>query len=354
MNKGSLLRADRRIDYRLVERVFQAALEQVSDRRTQFVREQCVGDAELENEVLGLLAAFEQPAKVLETPVDRLYASLAAESVARILRAGEIDGFRVERLIGEGGMGAVFLAYDPELNRPVALKTLPFLGSKTEREIELFRREALATSAVSHPNVTHVYKFGQSDGLFYIAMEFVDGQSLREVIDGGISDLDFAIKTCLRLADVLDAVHAAGIVHRDIKPENVMLTRRGHLKVLDFGLAVDRSLNNGINVLPVGTAAYLPPEFFFGGELDHRTDLWSLGVILHEMLTGKRPFIGRNNTELIEAICTMDYRAPEISRGIPVLNSLIESLLIKNPEHRISNAKAVMQELRLARRVLLN
>ena len=222
----------------------------------------------------------------------------AATSVGR--RFGH---YRILSLLGAGGMGEVYLARDTRLGRPVALKLLPARFTDDEERVRRFEREARAASALNHPNIITIYDIGAHEGAHYIATEFVDGRTLKQHAAEARPDLTEALGLALQIADALAAAHEAGIVHRDVKPENVMVRRDGYVKVLDFGLAklAERAVSEGDPVgqsataltetgAVMGTYAYMSPEQALGREVDSRSDIFSLGVVLYELVYGKPPF----------------------------------------------------------------
>ncbi len=275
-----------------------------------------------------------------------------------------ISHFRILEKLGAGGMGVVYKAVDTRLDRAVALKFLPDNMAQDSQALERFRREAHAASALTHPGICTIYDIGEQDHRPFIAMEFIDGETLRQHIHGQALPLAEILELGIQLADALDAAHGEGIIHRDIKPSNVFVTKRGQAKILDFGLAKlapkdflqlnpedspSKPVQESVSVVGVisGTPAYMSPEQVRGDDLDQRTDIFALGLLLHEMATGRQAFSARTGGALIEAILT---RTPAPARTlnpeIPAqLEEIINKCLEKDRNLRYASAEAVRSDL---------
>jgi serine/threonine protein kinase/tetratricopeptide (TPR) repeat protein len=273
-----------------------------------------------------------------------------------------ISHFRITEKLGAGGMGVVYKAVDTRLDRPVALKFLPDSMLRDSQALERFRREARAASALNHPGICTIYDVGEQDGRAFIAMEFIDGETLRTHIHGKPLPLQETLKLGIQIAEALDAAHAEGIIHRDIKPANIFVTKRGRAKVLDFGLA--KLVRKGVatpdadfggevpdstSIVGIisGTPSYMSPEQVRGDNLDARTDIFSLGLLLYEMATGRQAFSGSTGGMIIEAVLT---RSPVPARTInpdipPRLEELVNKALHKDKEHRYQHAVDIRNDL---------
>ncbi|MEP7273785.1 MAG: serine/threonine-protein kinase, partial [Acidobacteriota bacterium] len=309
-----------------LEDLFHAALQREPDERAAFLDEGCGGDAELRLEIGALLASLEEAGDFIEqAPLAGAISSIVDESTHdaeqkavpdRPLIGRRVGRYEIQSLLGAGGMGEVYLAHDLMLDRRIAVKILPAQFPEDEEQVQRFEREARAASALNHPNIITIHEIGQDADRHFIATEFIAGQTLRSRLAAGQINAGEAMKIAVQIASALAAAHSAGIIHRDIKPENIMVRPDGLVKLLDFGLAKPLHTEGPLGKAPLplvvnlqtdpkmlmGTLAYLSPEQVRGEKVDHCTDIFSLGIVIYEMLAGTRPFTGADATAVCEAI----------------------------------------------------
>lgn len=340
--------------WKQAKQLYDAALRMEPDERSPFLLENCGGDEELRIEVESLLECSEEVESFLEKPaVGEMAEAILAQ---RSLAGQKILQYNVIELIGAGGMGEVYLAEDTRLKRRIALKILPSSLSENKRFVQRFEREACAASALNHPNILTVHEIGEKDGINFIASELVKGETLRERLNSGKGlELSETLSIVLQVAAALRAAHESDIIHRDIKPENIMVRDDGLVKVLDFGLAkltgsnktVDSDEETVMNTVPgmiMGTAAYMSPEQARGRETDARTDIWSVGVVLYEMLTGSLPFAGETASDTMASILMAE--PPPIGPQIPAeLTGILKKALQKDAGDRYQKVKDLILDL---------
>ncbi len=284
-----------------------------------------------------------------------------------------LNHYEIRSLLGAGGMGEVYLAQDTQLDRQVALKILPEHLASDEQRMRRFVQEARAASSLNHPNIITIHEVGKSGSAHFIATEFIDGMTLRQLVNNRRMTLREIFDIVIQIASALTSAHAAGIVHRDIKPENIMLRSDGYIKVLDFGLAKlaeeaeeagahrpsdpDAPTKTTIKTDPgivLGTALYMSPEQARGLAVDARTDLWSFGVVLFEMITKRKPFGGATPSDIIAAI--LEREPPQLARYVPnvpaELERIVSKTLAKDTEERYQTAKDLLIDLRRLKRQL--
>jgi serine/threonine protein kinase/tetratricopeptide (TPR) repeat protein len=338
--------------WRRVQAIFDAALETSPEHRAALVNARCVGDADLQDEVMSLLQAHAQTGAV-----DRLERQLLAPALEQVRAQPSVEPGRtiahyvVLDTLGAGGMGVVCRARDERLHRLVALKFLPPHLASDEPSKRRFLVEARAAAALEHANVCTIYEIGETDGQLYLAMPLYDGETLQARLARGPLPFDQALGISREIASGLAAAHQNGIVHRDVKPSNIMLLPDGRLKILDFGVAKIKDVTMTATGTPVGTVAYMSPEQTRGEPVDLRADIWALGVVLYEMVTGRLPFTGENATAVAYAIVTREPAPPSSLReDLPAgLDDVIATALAKVPERRFPSAPEMIRALEAAR-----
>ena len=343
-----------------VERLYHSALESRPGDRAVFLQQACEHDEELRLEVESLLACQEKAADFIESPaLEEVAQLLTKEEIEKssprsLLPGTSISHYRIEEKIGAGGMGEVYRAHDPRLGRDVAIKILPEAFAADADRLRRFEQEARAAAALNHPNIVAIYDVGTSaHAIPYVVSELLEGETLRVCLQRGPLPVRKAMEVGAQIAQGLAAAHDKGIIHRDLKPENLWLTKDGHAKILDFGLAklmpedqlrtemATATVTETTSTKIMGTLGYMSPEQVRGQTVDQRTDIFSFGAVLYEMLSGRRAFRGATPADTISAILTRD--PPELtsdSQSFPgVISGIVRRSLEKNPNDRFKSAR---------------
>src|SRR6266496_2108463 len=343
--------------------LFDEAMTRGPNERIAFLEEACEGDRDLRKQVERLVKSHEKSGDFLKSSAFEVAPELLIDEPTGHLIGQSIGHYRIESLLGIGGMGEVYLARDERLGRKAALKLLPKHLTADETQLSRFKTEARSASALNHPNILTVYEIGAEGNRQFIAMESIEGVTLRASIARGRIKPHAALEIAVQMASALTAAHEAGVVHRDIKPENIMLRPDGYVKVLDFGiaklteqrLASDNHTGETTAVLQtrpglvLGTGHYMSPEQARGRKVDGRSDIWSLGVVLYEMVGGSPPFRGETPSDCIASILTTE--PPPLSGVLPdvppKLESILQEALRKNSDERYQTIKEMLADLRI-------
>ena len=347
-----------------VKALFDSAVELEPGERVPFMERSCGSDRELRRDVEGLLSSFDNSDSFLEQPAANQVAGLILEPKEVVAAGDTFAHYKIVRQIGVGGMGEVYLAEDEKLDRRVAIKILNEQFGKNDSHLERFIREAKAASSLNHPNILVIHEIGVSSNVNFIVSEFVDGKTLRDMMGSSELTLKSILDISIQIGGALTAAHGAGIAHRDIKPENIVVRPDGYVKVLDFGLAkllrpenlfVDgeketAKLNRTAQGLIMGTVNYMSPEQARGADVDERTDIFSLGVVIYELLTGSTPFRGDSMSETFANLINVEPQPIGRSANVPdELQRIVSKTLQKDKNDRYQTAKDLFSDLKALR-----
>ncbi|HEX7296714.1 MAG TPA: protein kinase, partial [Pyrinomonadaceae bacterium] len=353
--------------------VFHAAVALRPAERRAYLDRACDGNESLRQAVESLIRSHEETSNFVDAPAYEAAADMLADN--HEFKSGQsVAQYQIRSVLGEGGMGRVYLAHDTKLDRKVALKILPSQSAANQESMRRFTQEAKTAAALHHPNIAQIFEIGEHDNTRYIAMEFVAGDTLRTLLSRRRIDLKRGLEWCAQVAAGLSAAHRQGVIHRDIKPENLVVTPTGQVKILDFGLAkltVNQSDGSGsselttrymgsdnqANTVPgviMGTVSYMSPEQARGEKVDQRTDIFSLGVVLYEVVTSNRPFAGKSTIDTLHAILNQEPTRPtESNPQLPVeLEEILEKALAKEPSERYQHAGDFEIDLRRLKRAV--
>lgn len=348
-----------------IDELFHVALACSPARLDGFLRKVCAGDQQLRLEIESLVSSHQNAESFIESPPGDLAAELLGLHEDGLKPGQQIGNYKIVRQLGSGGMGEVYLADDPRLNRKIALKVLPPHFTINPYRVHRFEREARAASALNHPNIVTIFEIGRSDNAHFIATEFVDGKTLRQLMNEEPFTLGEALNVVIQVAGALTAAHAAGIVHRDIKPENIMVRADGYVKILDFGLAklADSAITNAELETPtllqsspglvMGTVQYMSPEQARAKKVTVRTDIWSLGIVLYELLAGRVPFSGETPSHAMVSL--MEDELPPLTDYANVprdLDCIVTKALRKNQKERYQTTTRLANDLKDLKREL--
>jgi len=349
--------------FKTIEEIFRAALDQEPPQVDAFLKAACEGDEALQRKVEALLTSRQKAANFIETSAVGLATRIIQNCQGPSFIGRTFGHYKISESIGTGGMGEVYLATDIIAGRNAALKLLPMRFACDTGRLKRFQQEAHSVVALNHPNILTVYEIGEDHATHYIASELIEGETLRQRLTGGRIQLSEAVDVAMQVTSALAAAHGAGIVHRDIKPENIMLRPDGYVKVLDFGIAklaesafaeatadgaesTTLAQTNLGSIL--GTVRYMSPEQTRGAQVDKRTDIWSVGVVLYEMFTGQAPFTGDTPAEVMSSI--LEKEPPPLGSYVahtPVeCQQIINKTLRKNPEERYQSVDELLQTLK--------
>lgn len=343
-----------------VKGLFDAVVELSPDERKSFLNQSCGNDVELRREVESLLESSEEAKSFMESPAVAEMADVI-EGKSKKLEAGKsFAHYEIINQIGVGGMGEIYLANDKKLERKVAIKILNEKFAKHQSNLERFTKEAKAASALNHPNILVIHEIGESENAHFIVTEFVEGETLRQILNGKNLKVSETLDITIQIANALVAAHIAKIVHRDIKPENIIIRPDGFVKILDFGIAKlveqkaigfeDETVNQNETAkgIILGTVNYMSPEQAKGEKIDERTDIFSFGVVLYEMIAGRTPFAGDSTSETFANLINFEPQPlSRFSSNVPdELDQIVAKTLHKNKDKRYQTMKVLLADLK--------
>src|SRR5215472_6269939 len=345
--------------WKIIEDLFHQCLEMSPESRAAFLAEQCGSDTELRSQVEALLESASKPFTVVNDRIVNAARDFVAAGTGRNVTVGKlISHYEIIAWLGAGGMGEVYLAQDTRLKRKVAIKVLKPSRIDDARGMRRFEHEALAASALNHPNILTIFEFGNDQGIHFIAAEYVEGETLREKLAKGKLEPLVAVDIAAQIAKALVAAHSARIVHRDIKPDNIIVRNDKLVKVLDFGIAKLAESQSSQSIVParagvsvsqagavVGSAKYMSPEQARGQSVDGRSDLFSLGIVLYQMLAGKVPFDGHTATDVMAEILKGTPPGLDSLDVPPRLIEITDKALCKDRVFRYQSAKEMLADL---------
>jgi serine/threonine protein kinase len=349
-----------------IEGLFYQALDLEADTRPAFLDHACQGDERLRKEVDDLLQYADKSVDLLESAVRNAAHEFIQPAAPKLASGTRLDHYEIVRLLGAGGMGEVYVAQDIRLKRNVALKILRQDFTRKAPALRRFEQEAQTLSALNHPNIVTIFEFGEVDDRHFLVEELIEGESLRDAIEGGELEFRHTIDIAVQVSTALSAAHASGVIHRDIKPENIIIRPDGLVKVLDFGIAKLEETPAGVsrdeartpqpaNTEPgmvLGTLKYMSPEQARGFEVDARSDIFSVGAVLYEMATGRPAFSGETSSDIIADI--LKTEPPALTEGpaavSPEFQKIIDTALSKDRAKRYQTAKELLTELQALQR----
>ena len=330
--------------FRQVRKLFLEALQQEPEQRDDFLQRACAGDQALQQELASLLAEHDKKDHFLEPSAPDVKTEAAMEGQS-------IGPYRIDREIGRGGMGVVYLAQDRRLHRSVALKALAPALVVDPNQKERLQREARAAASLSHPSIATVYALEEFEGDLYVVSEYVRGKNLRAHLEEGPLATTTLLGVAVKIAKGLVAAHEKGVIHRDLKPENIVLSEQGDVKILDFGIALLAGQDPGTERLTemgtlLGTPAYMAPEQLEGQTIDFRSDIFAFGILLYELASGSNPFESHTPISTIARILeTEPNPVPNLAQQVPGLEQIIQKCLRKNPEERYMSTQELVADL---------